>query len=98
MREATPDNKRMGYKRSLVVKHTGGQGGLPITDDVDIELRSGHGLDAIVLEWNNGRLGENRWWWILLESGSFYIYLSWRRTVSREFYTYQYESVGLHEG
>ncbi|PPS18302.1 hypothetical protein GOBAR_AA02281 [Gossypium barbadense] len=44
-------------RRSFVVKSRGGSGGLPIAEDVAIGSKSGLGLDAIVLERNEGRLG-----------------------------------------
>ncbi|PPD82778.1 hypothetical protein GOBAR_DD20279 [Gossypium barbadense] len=54
---------------NLVVKHCGGSSGLPIAKDVAIGTRSVYGLDAIFLERNEGRLGVNKWWWILPERG-----------------------------
>ncbi|PPD93977.1 hypothetical protein GOBAR_DD08991 [Gossypium barbadense] len=61
-REAASDDRGMGYRRSLSVKRRGGSGGLQIVEDVATGSRSGHGLDAIVLERNEGRLGVIRGW------------------------------------
>lgn len=51
-RQARGSTERQGisYRRSLAVKRYGGSGRLQIAKDVAIESRSGHGLDAIVLE------------------------------------------------
>lgn len=88
----------MGYRRTLVVKHRNGSGRLQIVEDVATRLRSRHGLDAIVLEQNKGRLrctndGESCRSWVL----SSFICQE-RRMVSRKLCTYQCENVGLHEG
>lgn len=45
-----PDDREMGYRRSLTIKYRGGSGGLQIVENVATGLRSGHELDAIVLE------------------------------------------------
>ncbi|KAH1082616.1 hypothetical protein J1N35_022377 [Gossypium stocksii] len=66
----------MGYRRSFVIKCRGGSGGLPIVEDVATGSMSGHEVDSIVLERNEGKLGMNKWWWILLDSGSLIIHLS----------------------
>ncbi|KAH1096559.1 hypothetical protein J1N35_013480 [Gossypium stocksii] len=85
----------MGYKRSLIVERRGGLSGLHIIKDVATRSRSGHRLNVIVLEWNKGRLGVNRRWWILSKSNlsSF----TYHKVVSRELCTYQCEKVGLHK-
>lgn len=44
----------MGYRRSFAIKRRGGSGGLSNAEDVAIGLRSGYGLDAIILEQNEG--------------------------------------------
>ncbi|PPD91175.1 hypothetical protein GOBAR_DD11870 [Gossypium barbadense] len=66
----------MGYRKSFVVKRHGGSSGLQIVEEVSTRLKSGNGLDAFILERNEGRLGVNRWWWILSKLGSLIIHLS----------------------
>lgn len=91
-REAALDDRGMGYKRSLTVKRRGGSGRLQITEDVVFGLRTRDGLDTIILEWNESKLGMIRWCWILPESRLSPLICHERRVVSRGLCTYQCES------